>query len=439
VNSRRPRERRARQSERERRVVVTGLGAISPLGLNAEETWRAAVAGRSGVGPITRFDASTFPVRFAAEVKGFAADRYIRSRASRRVLSRPAAFGLAAAEMAWADADFREPPARERVGAVLGSCMDALSVERTEEILRIHGEGIAPERAVSDPLVCLRDASPTGTAQIAAEIGAEGPNVSVYVACASGTQALGIAAGLIRRGEADIILSGGFDSMVTEWDILLFATMGAVSTRNSNPEGASRPFDKSRDGFVMGEGAGILVMEELEHARNRGATVYAELLGYGSSMDAFRITDTPPDGEGAAAAMSRAIEDAGLRPADVQYINAHGTSTPDNDRSETRAIKSVFGDHAYAIPVSSTKSMTGHLIAAAGGLEAVLTLLDVRDGMLPPTINLEDADPDCDLDYVPGRARKASVTVALSNSFGFGGSNAVIVLGRGATDEAVCP
>lgn len=416
-------------------MAVTGLGAISPLGLTAEETWRAALAGRSGVGPITRFDASTFPVRFAAEVKGFAADRYTQSRAARRLLSRPATFGLAAAEMAWRDAAFGMPPSRDRVGVVLGSCMDAISLQRSEDLYRLYVQRTPPEQAVTDPFLCLRDASPTGTAQIAAELGAEGPNVSVYVACASGTQAIGIAAGMVRRGEADIVVSGGFDSMVTEWDILLFATIGAVSTRNSDPQGASRPFDKNRDGFVMGEGAGVVVLEELSHARRRGARVYAELLGYGSSLDAFRITDTPPDGAGAAAAISRAIEDAGLRPEDVQYINAHGTSTQDNDRSETRAIKSVFGDHAYAVPISSTKSMTGHLIAAAGGLEAVLTVLAMRDGMLPPTINLEDADPDCDLDYVPGIARRADVKVAMSNSFGFGGSNAVLVLGRGAADE----
>jgi len=313
---------------------------------------------------------------------------------------------------------------------VLGSCMDALSLARSEELLRAHEDDIPPEQAVANPFACLRDASATGTAQIAAEIGAEGPNVSVYVACASGTQAIGLAANLIRCGDAEVVVTGGFDSMVTEWDILLFATIGAISRRNEDPERASRPFDKSRDGFVMGEGAGILVLEELSHAQRRRAPIRAELLGCGSSLDAFRITDTPPDGEGAASAMSQAISDAGLRPEDVHYINAHGTSTPDNDLSETRAIKTVFGDHAYAMPVSSTKSMTGHLIAAAGGLEAVLTVLSLRDGVLPPTINLDDPAPGCDLDYVPGKARRADVAVAMSNSFGFGGSNAAIVLGR---------
>jgi 3-oxoacyl-[acyl-carrier-protein] synthase II len=268
-------------------VVVTGLGAVSPLGLTAEETWRAAVAGRSGVGPITRFDASTFPVRFAAEVKGFTTESVVESRAVRRFLSRPAAFGLGAAKMAWRDATFSTPPSRDRVAVVLGSCLDAPSLERSEGIIRVEDGRIPPEQAVADPFLCLRDASPTGTAQIAAEIGAEGPNVSVYVACASGTQAIGIAAGLIRRGEADVVLSGGFDSMVTEWDILLFATMGAISTRNRDPEGASRPFDKGRDGFVMGEGAGMLVLEDLSHAQRRHGPVYAELLGYGSSLDAY--------------------------------------------------------------------------------------------------------------------------------------------------------
>ncbi len=443
MNQGKPGEAPAGRNTDRRRVVVTGLGAVSPLGLTAEETWRAALAGRSGVGPITHFDASTFPVRFAAEVKGFAAGSHVRSRAAARVLSRPAAFGLAAARMAWREASFETPPSRDRVGVVLGSCMDAPSLRRSEELLRAHKEGIPPERAVADPFTCLRDASPTGTAQIAAEIGAEGPNVSVYVACASGTQAIGIAANLIRCGDAEVVLTGGFDSMITEWDILLFATIGAISRRNSDPQRASRPFDKSRDGFVMGEGAGILVLEELSHAERRRAPIRAELLGYGASLDAYRVTDTPPNGEGAALAMSEALSDAGLRPEDVHYINAHGTSTPDNDLSETRAIKAVFGDHAHAVPVSSTKSMTGHLIAAAGGLEAVLAVLALRDGILPPTINLDDPAPECDLDYVPAKARTASLAVVMSNSFGFGGSNAVIVLQRaeraGARDKAAYP
>jgi 3-oxoacyl-[acyl-carrier-protein] synthase II len=419
------------------------LGAVSPLGLTAEDTWRAALAGRSGIGPITRFDASTFPVRFAAEVKGFAAGDHVRSRAVARVLSRPAAFGLAAARMAWQDARFDPPPRRDRVGVVLGSCMDALSLVRSEELLRANENDIPPERAVADPFASLRDASATGTAEIAAEIGAEGPNVSVYVACASGTQAIGVAANLIRCGGAEVVVTGGFDSMITEWDILLFATIGAISRRNEDPPRASRPFDQSRDGFVMGEGAGILVLEELSHAERRRAPVRAELLGFGSSLDAYRITDTPENGEGAAFAMSQAISDAGLRPEDVHYVNAHGTSTPDNDLSETRAIKSVFGGHAHAMPVSSTKSMTGHLIAAAGGLEAVLTILALRDGVLPPTINLENPAPECDLDYVPNSARQADIAVAMSNSFGFGGSNAVILLGKAegipTADRVRCP
>lgn len=419
-----------------RRVAVTGLGAISPLGLSAEETWKSALAGRSGIGPITHFDASTFPVRIAAEVKGFSVDPYLRTRAARRVVSRPAGFGLAAASMAWEDAGFGTPPSRDRVGVVLGSCMDAISLSRSEGVFRVYEQAVPPERAVTDPFLCLRDASPTGTAQIAAELGAEGPNVSVYVACASGTQAIGLAAGIIRRGEADVVITGGFDSMITEWDLLLFATIGAVSTRNDEPARASRPFDAERDGFVMGEGAGVLVLEEMNHARRRQARIHAELLGYGSSLDAFRVTDTPPDGAGAAQAIASALKDAGRRPEQVQYINAHGTSTPDNDRSETQAIKSVFGEHAHAVPISSTKGMTGHLIAAAGGLEAILTVLALRDGLLPPTVNLDHPDPECDLDYVPKTARPAPISVVMSNSFGFGGANAVVVLGREAGLES---
>ncbi|UCC68086.1 MAG: beta-ketoacyl-[acyl-carrier-protein] synthase II, partial [Armatimonadota bacterium] len=345
-----------------RRVVVTGLGVVSPVGLTVEETWRAIISGRSGVGPITSFDASTFPVRIAAEVKGFSPDSYVDNPAVRPLLSRPAAFGLAAAKMAFSDADLGAALDRNRLGIVLGCCMNATSLEQTDDMCRFHDQHIPPEETIADPFRFIRAASPTGTALIAAELGAGGPNLSVYVACASGTQAICIAADLIRRGEADVVLAGGYDSMITEWSILSFAVVNALSTRNHEPQRASRPFDRGRDGLVMGEGAGILVLEESSHAERRRASVYAEMLGCGASLDAYRITDTPPAGEGAALAMSRALQDAHLQPEDLDYINAHGTSTPDNDLSETRAIKAVLGDHAYKVAVSSTKSMTGHPI-----------------------------------------------------------------------------
>jgi 3-oxoacyl-[acyl-carrier-protein] synthase II len=413
----------------DRRVVITGLGMVSPLGASAAETWQGVVSGRGGVAPIARFDASTFPTQFAAEVKDFSVDPYVSNRATRRLLSRAASFGLAAAKMAWQDAGLAEVN-RARVGVILGSCLTAPTPAESNAWCRIHDGGTPPEQAVEDPFAFLRRASHTGTALIASELGAEGPNASVYVACASGTQAIGMARQAVREGDADVMVTGGYDSMVSEWYILLFSAINALSRRNADPERASRPFDRDRDGFVMGEGAGVLVLEERLHALRRGAAIYAELLGYGSSLDAYRITDSPADGAGAARAMSRALANAGIGPEEVDYINAHGTSTPDNDRSETRAIKSVFGEASYRLAVSSTKSMTGHLISAAGGLEAGLTALALRDGIVPPTINLHEPDPECDLDYVPWQARAAPLQVALSNSFGFGGSNGSIVLRR---------
>jgi 3-oxoacyl-[acyl-carrier-protein] synthase II len=291
-------------------------------------------------------------------------------------------------------------------------------------------DGIPPEKAFEDPFAFVRRASHTGTSQIASEIGARGPTSSIYVACASGTQAIGMALNAIRRGEADVVLTGAYDSMVSEWYILLFALINALSTRNSDPQRASRPFDKDRDGFVMGEGAAMLVLEDLEHASSRGAHVHAEVLGYGSSLDAYHITDAPPNGEGAVAAMTNALQDAGITPHEIDYVNAHGTSTRDNDVAETQAIKTVLGEEAYRTAVSSTKSMTGHLISAAGALEACLCVCALRDGLVPPTTNLDAPDPECDLDYVPHKARHAEIHTALSNSFGFGGSNGTLVLRR---------
>lgn len=423
-----------------RRVVVTGIGLVSPLGLNAEDTWRAALAGESGIAPITIFEAATFPTRIAAEVKGYELGHYVPKRQVQRLLSRAAGFGIGAARMAWRDAGLEDATVdRARVGVMLGSCLTAPTLPEANAWCRVHDEGIPPEKALEDPFGFIRRASHTGTAQIAAELEAQGPNASIYVACASGTQAIGLAARAIRRGEADIVVTGGYDSMISEWDILLFSLINALSTRNDDPKKASRPFDKDRDGFVMGEGSGILVIEEWSHAKARQAAAYAEIIGYGCSLDAYRITDSPPEGQGAALAIRRALQDAGLPPEEIEYINAHGTSTRDNDLSETRAIKSVFGEHAYRIAVSSTKSMTGHLISAAGGLEAALTALALRDGVLPPTINLETPDSECDLDYIPNKARRRPITTAMSNSFGFGGSNGVVIMRRAEGPFARAP
>jgi len=414
-----------------RRVVITGMGAVSPLGLTLEDTWRAATAGQSGVAPISRFDASTFPVRFAAEVKGFSVDPYVSKRSSRRVLSRAAGFGLAAAKMAWEDAEVAGSVDPNRIGVMLGSCLTAPSLEESNAWCRIADESVPPTEASEDPFAFIRRASHTGTTQIATEIGAAGPTASFYVACASGTQAIGTALNAVRRGEADVVLTGSYDSMLSEWYILLFAAINALSLRNDDPQRASRPFDKDRDGFVMGEGAAVLVLEDMDRAVRRGAHIYAEMVGYGSSLDAYHITDAPPNGEGAAAAMGNALKDAGLDPDEIDYINAHGTSTRDNDVAETQAIREVFGEAAYRTAISSTKSMTGHLISAAGALEACLCVLAIRDGLIPPTINLEAPDPECDLDYVPHKARPAAIGVAMSNSFGFGGSNGTIIMRRG--------
>jgi 3-oxoacyl-[acyl-carrier-protein] synthase II len=414
----------------ERRVVVTGLGVVSPLGLTAEETWRAACAGQNGVGPISLFDASTYPVQFAAEVKGFSPERAIESRKTRELCSRPTAFGVAAAKMAWQDAGLTAGADPDRCGIIVGSCLDGPDLAQCDAWYDVLAGGVQPEDTTDPPLAFLRRSSHAGAALVAAELGLRGPVLSVYVACASGSQAIAEAAAAVRRGAAEVLLSGGFDSMIDEWYVLLFSNMYALSTRNSEPSRASRPFDKARDGFVMGEGAGLLVLEELEHARARGVRIYAEVIGFGASLDAYRVTDSPPNGEGAAEAMSRALIGAGICRQEVDYINAHGTSTRDNDVSETKAVKTVFGEHAYRIPISSTKSMMGHLISAAGGVEAAIAVLALRDGVIPPTINHDEPDVECDLDYVPWKARRAGLRVAMSNSFGFGGSNASVVFRR---------
>jgi len=404
-----------------RRVVVTGLGAISPLGIGVEESWRKAVSGESGIGPITKFDASGLPVRIAGEVKGFRPEEFM----DKKLVSRVDVFiqyAIAAARMALADAGLPETDLGPRAGVVIGVGMGGMGVvEQYTLVLRERGwRRVTP---FFIPMVIPNMAA----GQVAILFGARGPNTAVCTACAAGNHAIGEAFRLIREGIADIMICGGTESLITPLSVSGFAVMKALSTRNDEPERASRPFDARRDGFVMAEGCGILVLESLEHAKQRGARIYAELAGYGLTADAHHMTAPHPEGEGAVRCMEMALADAGLRPEEVDYINAHGTSTPLNDAAETRAIKKVFGEHAYRLAVSSTKSMTGHLLGGAGGLEAVFTVKAVAEDLVPPTINYEEPDPDCDLDYVPNEARKMTVRAAMTNAFGFGGTNAVLV------------
>jgi len=407
------------------RVVITGMGAITPLGNDVETFWQNVVAGRSGVGPITLFDASALKTRIAAEVKGFDPEAWFGRKEARR-LDRYAQFALAAAQQALQDA--RLDPAhvdRERVGVILGTGIGGIgALVQGVETLMTRG----PDRV--SPFMVPMMLADTAPGLIAIAYGFRGPNMAVVTACASGTNAIGEAMHLIRRGDADVVIAGGAEAGILPIAVAAFNVMGAISTRNDEPERASRPFDRTRDGFVMGEGAGILVLERLEHARARGARIYAEVVGYGASADAYHITAPLENGEGAALAMRRALADAGLSPREVDYINAHGTSTPLNDKSETQAIKAVFGEAAYDVPISSTKSMIGHLLGAAGAVEAIVCVRAITDGIIPPTINYEHPDPECDLDYVPNVARRRPVRVAMSNSFGFGGHNACVIFRR---------
>ncbi|WP_448594359.1 beta-ketoacyl-ACP synthase II [Thermoflexus hugenholtzii] len=407
------------------RVVVTGMGAITPLGNDVETFWRNVVAGRSGVGPITLFDASAMKTRIAAEVKGFDPEVWFGRKEARR-MDRYAQFALAATQQALQDA--RLDPARvdrERVGVILGTGIGGIGalVQGVETLMTRGPDRISPFMV---PMM-LADTAP---GLIAIAYGFRGPNMAVVTACASGTNAIGEAMHLIRRGDADVVIAGGAEAAILPVAVAAFNVMGAISTRNEEPERASRPFDRTRDGFVMGEGAGILILERLEHARARGARIYAEVVGYGTSADAYHITAPLENGEGAALAMRRALADAGLSPRDIDYINAHGTSTPLNDKSETQAIKAVFGEAAYDVPISSTKSMIGHLLGAAGAVEAIVCIRAITDGVIPPTINYEHPDPECDLDYVPNVARRKPVRTAMSNSFGFGGHNACVIFRR---------
>ena len=407
------------------RVVVTGLGTINPLGHDVATTWEALVAGRSGVDYITLFDPSPYQTRFAGEVKGFDAQALLGRKEARR-LDRFAQFAMVAARQAVADAGLIEdgvPP--ERIGVVFGSGVGGIGtiMDQHQVLLKRGPRRISP---FFIPMM-LADTAP---AQIAITYGFRGPNMVVATACASGTNAVGEAMELIRRGVADVVVAGGAEAAIVPIALAGFNVMGALSTHNEDPAGACRPFDAERDGFVMGEGAAVLVLERLEHAQARGATIYAEVLGYGASADAYHLAAPEETGGGAALAMQAALESAGIPPTVVDYVNAHGTGTVLNDKSETRAIKAVFGDHAYRLAISATKSMTGHLLGAAGALEALICVKTLQEGIIPPTINYRTPDPECDLDYVPNEARPAPVEIALSNSFGFGGHNASLILAR---------
>jgi 3-oxoacyl-[acyl-carrier-protein] synthase II len=408
-----------------KRVVITGIGCVSPLGLNADETWEALLACRSGAGPITHFDATQHKTRFAAEVKGFDGVALFGTREARK-MDRFTQFAVAAANEAMQDANLTiNDSNRDRVGVLIGTgiggigtLLDNYETMKTRGIDRVS------------PFLVPMMISDSAAGVLAIRTGARGPNMSIQTACATGTNTAGEAAEMIRRGAADIMLAGSSEAAIVSLAMAGLNVMTALSTRNDDPQRASRPFDLNRDGFLMGEGAGMLVMESLESAQARGANILSEFLGYGTSDDAYHISAPAENGAGAALAMRLALENAGLKPKDIGYINAHGTSTQLNDKSETAAIKQVFGEQAYQVPISSTKSMTGHLLGASGSLEAVICTKVLNEGMLPATINYETPDPDCDLDYVPNTPRTAHPQYVMSNSFGFGGHNACLILGR---------
>lgn len=408
-----------------RRVVVTGVGLVSAVGLTAGETWEAILAGRNGVAPITHFDASQFSARIAAEVKGFDPLRFIEKKELKK-MGLFIQFALAAATEAVENARLQvNDHESARVGVHVGSGIGGFDVIEREHKNLLEG---GPRRI--SPFFIPASIVNLAAGHISIRFNARGPNSATCTACASGAHSLGDAFRLLQRGEADVMISGGSEAAITPMGVGGFAAMRALSTRNDEPERASRPFDKERDGFVVGEGAGILILEELEHARRRQAPILAELVGYGMSGDAFHITMPAENGDGAYRVMQATLDDAGVRPDQVDYINAHGTSTLYNDKFETMAIRRLFGEHAGKLAVSSTKSMTGHLLGGAGGLEAGLTALALRDQVAPPTANYEVPDPDCDLDYVPNVPRKMKIDYALSNSFGFGGTNAALLFKR---------
>jgi 3-oxoacyl-[acyl-carrier-protein] synthase II len=404
-----------------KRVVITGVGAVTPVGNTAEEFWAAVIAGKSGIGPITRFDTTGYPTRIAGEVRGFESLKYIEKKDDRK-FDPFLKYAIACAVMAVEDAGLKvEQVDGTRFGVLVGSGIGGIGTLLDSHVTLLNK---GPDRVSPFfiPMLIINMAS----GLISMRFGAKGPNSSVVTACATGNHAIGDAMRIIQRGDADVMIAGGAEAIILPLTIAGFCQMKAMSTRNDEPTKASRPFDADRDGFVCGEGGGLLILESLEHAIKRDARIYAEVVGYGMTGDAHHMTAPDPEGDGAARAMAAAVRDAGFAPSAVGYINAHGTSTPYNDKFETLAIKRVFGEHARKLAVSSTKSMTGHLLGAAGGIEAIATVLAIHHGILPPTINYEKPDPDCDLDYVPNQARKQDVEVALSNAFGFGGTNATL-------------
>ena len=404
-----------------RRVVLTGMGMVTPLGLDVPSTWDALVHGRSGIARIARFDPSPYETQIAGEVKGFEATTYMDRKEVRRT-DRFTHYAVAAAAQALKDAKLESPPDRERIGTAIGTGVGGLET-LVDQVILMEQRGPSRLSPFLVPMLMANAAS----AQISMQFGLKGPSLTHVSACASSSHAIGECGEIIRRGQADVMVTGGAEAAVLPVAIGAFSTMHAMSRRNDDPERASRPFDKDRDGFVLSEGAAVVVVEEREHALGRGARIYGELVGYGATADAYHITSPSPEGEGNARAMKMALDQAGLRPEQIDYINAHGTSTQPNDREETAAIKRVFGQHAYKLMVSSTKSMTGHLLGAAGALEAIACLLALRDGCIPPTINYTTPDPALDLDYVPNEARAKQITTALSNSMGFGGHNASLI------------
>ena len=407
----------------ERRVVITGVGMVSPLGIGNRENWQALLQGRSGIGPITRFDATDYPCRVAGEVKGFNPEDWV-SKKDVKKMDLFIHYAMAAAEIAMRDAGFQvQASEADRVGVYIGSGIGGLpSIERQHAILLKEG----PRRV--SPFFIIGLIVNMASGQVSIRYGAKGPNQAACTACATGTHAIGDAFEIIKRGDADVMIAGGCEGVIAPLCVGGFSAMRALSTRNDDPGRASRPFDAGRDGFVISEGAGIVILEELGHAVRRNATIHAEVAGYGVSGDAFHVSAPSEDGDGPVRVMRKAIQDAGIDPSAIDYVNAHGTSTPQGDAVETRALKKVFGDRARKVAVSSTKSMTGHLLGGAGGLETAIVALAVREDIVPPTINYTTPDPKCDLDYVPNEARRMKVNYALNNSFGFGGTNAALVL-----------
>ena len=408
-----------------KRVVITGLGCLSPVGNNVKETWDALLAGKSGAGMITLFDASRHKTRFAAEVKGFDASALFGPRDARK-MDRFTQFATAATSEALEQAGLKiDESNRDRVGILIGTGIGGIGTLLDQvDVMGQRG----PERV--SPFLIPMMISDSAAGMLAIRLGARGPNMSIATACASGNNAIGEATEMIRRGSADVMIAGASEAALVPLAMAGMNVMTALSTRNEDPQSASRPFDRDRDGFLMGEGAGILILESIEHAQARGANILAELSGYGTTDDAHHISAPAENGAGAAISMKLALDDAALDIMDIGYINAHGTSTPLNDKSETAAIKTVFGEQAYQIPISSTKSMTGHLLGASGAVEAAFVVMAIREGVLPPTINYDTPDPECDLDYVPNEPRKASPKNVMSNSFGFGGHNATLVISR---------